>query len=112
MRSSRGNTELSDTRSPEDKEAISITRFPEYVRSLHANSDHLFSEDFDVRISLFPPSFSFPSYSLLMHSVFVSVQLPNACVLMLDFSSLKMFFSASFLLCELGVGWHGVGECV
>ena len=45
----RKNTELANLTPPDQREPIISTRFPEYVRSLHANSDHLFSEEFEVR---------------------------------------------------------------
>ena len=42
------NTEFSTLTPPDERDPILISQLPEYTRALHANSDHLFSEEYEV----------------------------------------------------------------
>ena len=51
----RKKTEFATLPPSDEREPIDITHFPEYVKSLHANSDHLFSEEYEL-ITIKSPS--------------------------------------------------------
>ena len=42
------STEFSTLTPPDERDPILISQLPEYTRALHANSDHLFSEEYEV----------------------------------------------------------------